>query len=309
MDPHRPLILPRSQAGRLLRRIRDPSMRCQIFAQLLLHIVDTCNLTAELLDFLHEDELRAFEQELGPSSPPSLSPHFVPGLLHVMLSAIELRQALISYQDYHMSVLTLAGHVYFNFSPACASGRYALTMSRPLERELAHRIVQISADEAHARRHGHTGEGKPFVDTSQTAGGWNNFRNEHIKVNGMPRAPFRMGFRPHSAAGERRPPSAGAADKLGGAEHTELPSHGIVDFDYISTATQHRLAGVAPMEEDDFLLLLHDLDLPRLWVRTRADEVHFGPSRSKKIRASLLAARTLDAQVNPWSLNRCGRST
>ena len=40
-------------------------------------------------------------------SGPSFS-FFVPGLPHVTL--IELRLALISYQDYHMSLLTLAGH-------------------------------------------------------------------------------------------------------------------------------------------------------------------------------------------------------
>ena len=42
-----------------------------------------------------------------PAPPPS--PSFVPGLTHVRL--IELRQALISYQDYHLLLLTLAGRV------------------------------------------------------------------------------------------------------------------------------------------------------------------------------------------------------
>ena len=38
---------------------------------------------------------------------PSHSPYFVPGLPHVIL--LELSQALISYQDYHMLLLSLAG--------------------------------------------------------------------------------------------------------------------------------------------------------------------------------------------------------
>ena len=42
---------------------------------------------------------------LGPSAP---SPYFVPGLPHGI--RIELRQALISYQGYHMLLLTLAGN-------------------------------------------------------------------------------------------------------------------------------------------------------------------------------------------------------
>ena len=39
---------------------------------------------------------------------PSPSPYFVPGLPHVIL--LELSQAFISYQDYHMLLLTLAAH-------------------------------------------------------------------------------------------------------------------------------------------------------------------------------------------------------
>ena len=39
--------------------------------------------------------------------PGTSSPDFVPGLPHVIL--IESRQALISHQDYHMLLLTLAG--------------------------------------------------------------------------------------------------------------------------------------------------------------------------------------------------------
>ena len=38
-------------------------------------------------------------------SPPR-APYFVPGIPHIL---IELRQALVSYQDYHLLLLTLAG--------------------------------------------------------------------------------------------------------------------------------------------------------------------------------------------------------
>ena len=52
-----------------------------------------------------------------PSSPGLLYPYFVPGLPHAML--IELRQALISYQDYHM--LLLGNRVWGAADSACSA--------------------------------------------------------------------------------------------------------------------------------------------------------------------------------------------
>ena len=56
---------------------------------------------------------------------------FVPGLAHVTL--IELRLALISYQDYHMLLLTLAGSCSPSSVPPAARWRAPLPLStRPL---------------------------------------------------------------------------------------------------------------------------------------------------------------------------------
>ena len=53
---------------------------------------------------LHEDWV-SFHCNARPA--PSPSPAFVPGIPHIL---IELSQARISYQDYHVLLLTLAGH-------------------------------------------------------------------------------------------------------------------------------------------------------------------------------------------------------
>ena len=50
-----------------------------------------------------EDSVAKTQKEPDARLAPSPSPYFVPGLPHGML--IELRQALISYQDYHMVCL------------------------------------------------------------------------------------------------------------------------------------------------------------------------------------------------------------
>ena len=81
-------------------------------------------LVAHMLIFLGEEE--SFWLLARPAYP-SPSPDFVPGLPHVTLielrlalifvpglqhvSLIELRLALISYQDYHILLLTLAGRL------------------------------------------------------------------------------------------------------------------------------------------------------------------------------------------------------
>ena len=60
------------------------------------------------------------------------------------------------------------------------------------------------------------------MDTSQS-GGFSNFRNDTVTVHGHHTIPF------HSATHPKR--------RLGvGAGFNELPDHGVVEFDYISTA-------------------------------------------------------------------------
>jgi hypothetical protein len=134
------------------------------------------------------------------------------------------------------------GH-YFNFSPNNPTGHYRLNMLSPADRLIAVRLIQISIEEKKARCNSPTTE---FINTSQK-GDWDNWRNEVIEVIGDGSGPQAFDF------DDSKP--------------TSLPPVGILEFDYVSTNTNNRLAESEKMPNLLFMVFKRELIKVNLVVR------------------------------------------
>ena len=118
------------------------------------------------------------------------------------------------------------GELYF-FSPSNPTGHYKLELANPHQRVIAKKLIEISSEEKCFRQeHG-------LIDTSQKGDG-DNWRNETL--NGKP-----WDYDENDEMASR------------------LPTHGTLEFDYVSTSVAHRMVDTTPIPASDFFALLADI--------------------------------------------------
>jgi Ran GTPase-activating protein (RanGAP) involved in mRNA processing and transport len=114
----------------------------------------------------------------------------------------------------------------FHFNPVNPTGHYTLQLANSFDRVLIRRLAEITEEQGSLRRE------QELLDTSQK-GDWDNFRNETL--NGRP---FDFDVEILSAGGM---------------------TAGVLEFDFVSTDSNHRQALLPPMPDDVFELFLDEL--------------------------------------------------
>jgi hypothetical protein len=146
--------------------------------------------------------------------------------------------------DMEMTQLETKMGNLFNFSPRSASGHYRLNMSSAVDHSTLRKLMEISREEREYRRVYMLEHGTQNSINTSEKGDWDGYRNERIDRH------HGEGWEPCDF-NERRP-----------------PSHGTVDFDFVSTGVAHRVTNTPPVPDIVFKWLV--LDLLRIHHSVRA---------------------------------------
>jgi Ran GTPase-activating protein (RanGAP) involved in mRNA processing and transport len=143
---------------------------------------------------------------------------------------------LNNLSDKEMRMLeTKVGQLFF-FIPSNPSGHYHLELAKQHDRIIAKMMVAICIEERRTRLHDAEYASMQWIDTSQCGDGY-GFRN--AEVNGKPWV--------FSERKTRR------------MDVNNLPHHGTLTFDYVSTNVFHRMVDMSPASDEEFEQLLHEL--------------------------------------------------